>query len=188
MRESRYFFRRGYEKTIALDCGKLYFSFWGGFWGSYSFFLGRSLEDLEEKGWRIKFWWFLRKEAHWKIGMICCRVVFSPLYDLDQREDHDDVLTYIESVLGKGCKACLWVEDWSDISRGFLVGDHLIAIDRYYEWYGQNIWRMEKISIIYAVEAGQSVRRNFFEVMVENWYILIDGGWRIFWWQIIWNI
>lgn len=68
-------------------------------------------------------------------------------------KDHDDILSYAESILGKGyvmeyeChdwngraqgKACLRVEDWSDAGRGFLVGDHLIASDGYYEWYGQH--------------------------------------------------
>ena len=67
-------------------------------------------------------------------------------------KEHDDILAYAESVLGKGCvmeyecydwngraqgKACLRVEDWSDAGRGFLVGDHLIASDGCYEWYGQ---------------------------------------------------
>ena len=30
------------------------------------------------------------------------------------------------------------VEDWSDVGRGFLVGDQLVASDGYYEWYGQS--------------------------------------------------
>ena len=66
---------------------------------------------------------------------------------------HDDILSYAESVLGKGfvmeyeChdwdgraqgKACLRFEDWSEVGRGFLVGDRLVASDGYYEWYGQH--------------------------------------------------
>ena len=68
-------------------------------------------------------------------------------------KEHDDILSYAESVLGKGMvmeyechdwngraqgKACLRVEDWSEVGRGFLVGDHLVASDGYYEWYGQH--------------------------------------------------
>ena len=43
-------------------------------------------------------------------------------------------------------KVCMGVEDWGDLGRSYLVGDHRVASDGCYEWYGKECLKQVKCS------------------------------------------
>ena len=54
--------------------------------------------------------------------MICCRVAFCPT-----GKDHDDILAYAESVLGKGCVMEYECYDWNGRAQG-KIGVMLVEV------------------------------------------------------------
>ena len=100
-------------------------------------------------------------------------------------KSHEDVWAYAEATLRKGCvleyecydwdgraqeKACLRVESWGDVGRGYLVGDHLAASDGYYDWHGNHYLNEGKASIICVGRIERNAKNSCPEEIVENWF------------------